>query len=488
RTPMNGIIGMIDLIGSTKLNKEQADYIRTIKKSSDNLLDILNDILDLSKIEAGKMELRKGAVKLFDTFKKIYDLYSQQAHLSGNTLFYHLDEKLPEYVMADETRLIQVLSNLTSNAIKFSPKKGNINISLRVVKQENDLFTFKVSIKDSGIGIQQNDIFKLFKSFSQIDSSISKNYSGSGLGLVISKELVKSMGGEIGVASTPGLGSTFWFTFQALATDPPTTETKEESGFVKQFKEDIPHILLVDDNHINRNVAKSILKKSGCRVIEAASGKEAIAKVKKHKFDLIFMDVQMPDMDGIEATNIIKSLGIKNLSPIVAMTAYSMEEDRANFLSKGMDDYMPKPIKAKSLIDTVKKWIHFEAKTVNAEVFNESTEELIINQNTLNHLHKYGGEELIKSVLSDFEIEASNQVANIVKWNKLGEYDLMLKELHTLKGNAGTLGIERLCAQSRNLESKLKQNDFQNLDKEVKMISKSFADFKYNYKSFIATL
>jgi PAS domain S-box-containing protein len=488
RTPMNGIIGMIDLIGSTKLNKEQADYIRTIKKSSDNLLDILNDILDLSKIEAGKMELRMGAVKLFDTFKKIYDLYSQQAHLSGNTLFYHLDEKLPEYVIADETRLIQVLSNLTSNAIKFSPKKGNINISLRVVKQKNDLFTFKVSIKDSGIGIQQNDIFKLFKSFSQIDSSISKNYSGSGLGLVISKELVKSMGGEIGVASTPGLGSTFWFTFQALATDPPTTETKEESGFVKQFKEDIPHILLVDDNHINRNVAKSILKKSGCRVIEAASGKEAIAKVKKHKFDLIFMDVQMPDMDGIEATNIIKSLGIKNLSPIVAMTAYSMEEDRANFLSKGMDDYMPKPIKAKSLIDTVKKWIHFEAKTVNAEVFNESTEELIINQNTLNHLHKYGGEELIKSVLSDFEIEASNQVANIVKWNKLGEYDLMLKELHTLKGNAGTLGIERLCAQSRNLESKLKQNDFQNLDKEVKMISKSFADFKYNYKSFIATL
>ncbi len=488
RTPMNGIIGMIDLIGSTKLNKEQADYIRTIKKSSDNLLDILNDILDLSKIEAGKMELRMGPVKLFDTFKKIYDLYSQQAHLSGNTLFYHLDEKIPEYVTADETRLIQVLSNLTSNAIKFSPKKGNINISLRVANHENDLFTFKVSIKDSGIGIRQNDIDKLFKSFSQIDSSISKNYSGTGLGLVISKELVRSMGGDIGVASTPGLGSTFWFTFQAVVASPPSAEKKEDTGFVKQFKEDIPHILLVDDNNINRNVAKSILKKSGCKVIEASSGKEAIAKVKKYKFDLIFMDVQMPDMDGIEATKIIKSLGIKNLSPIVAMTAYSMEEDRANFLNKGMDDYMPKPIKAKSLIDTVKKWIHFEAKTVNSEVFNESAEELIINQNTLNHLHKYGGEELIKSVLSDFEKEASTQVANIVKWNKLGKYDLMLKELHTLKGNAGTLGIERLCAKSRDLEKKLKENDFQNLNKEVKLISKSFADFKYNYKSFIATL
>ncbi|MEL7147329.1 MAG: ATP-binding protein, partial [Bacteroidota bacterium] len=215
RTPMNGIIGMIDLIGSTEMNDEQREYVKTIQKSSETLLNILNDILDLSKIEAGKMELRRQPVNLVETLEKLYDLYSQQANLNNTNLYYHVNDNVPSIVMADETRLMQVLSNLTSNAIKFSRKKGNINLNIKLIKIEEKQYIFKVQIKDSGIGISKEDQEKLFQSFSQVDTSSTKNYSGTGLGLAISKELVTSMGGEIGVVSTPGLGSTFWFTFKA---------------------------------------------------------------------------------------------------------------------------------------------------------------------------------------------------------------------------------------------------------------------------------
>ncbi len=488
RTPMNGIIGMIDLLGTTALDREQSEYIKTIKKSSDSLLMILNDILDLSKIEAGKMQLRLQPTNLIETFEKVYALYSQQAHLSNNTLYYHLDEKLPKFVLADETRLAQVLSNLTSNAIKFSPNKGNINLSIRVMEVDEPKYKFKVSIKDSGIGILPADIDKLFQTFSQIDSSRTKNYSGTGLGLAISKELVKSMGGEIGVASTPGLGSTFWFTFVAEEVSAETSsKVLEEANFVRQFTESNPKILLVDDNHINRTVASSILKKSGCLVTEASSGKMAIEQVEENTYDLIFMDIQMPEMDGVETTHRIKNLGLEKVPPLVAMTAYSMEEDRAIFLSKGLDDYIAKPIKATALIEKVKTWLHFEPKSVSSEVFEENTEELIINQNTLNHLFKYGGKELIESVLEDFDLEATEQVENALNYAKNGELEKTRQELHTLKGNAGTLGIERMATASRIIEQQLKQNDTTELTEKLNHLADCLGEFKESYKNFITT-
>ncbi|MEQ9007078.1 MAG: ATP-binding protein, partial [Ekhidna sp.] len=213
RTPMNGIIGMIDLLASTSLDGEQSEYVKTINKSSQTLLNILNDILDLSKIEAGKMDLRQQPVHLVKTIEKVYDLFSQQASSKDNNLYYHIDDRIPVWILGDETRLIQVLSNLTSNAIKFSENKGNINMSIRLLKKRGKQFVFKVAIKDSGIGISEEDQKSLFQSFHQLDNSSSKNFGGTGLGLAISRELVKSMKGEIGVVSTPGLGSTFWFTF-----------------------------------------------------------------------------------------------------------------------------------------------------------------------------------------------------------------------------------------------------------------------------------
>jgi PAS domain S-box-containing protein len=488
RTPMNGIVGMIDLIASTKLNKEQTDYIRTIKKSSDTLLNILNDILDLSKIEAGKMELRKEPVRIMETFEKVYDLYSQQANLINNTLYYHLDDDLPEYILADETRLLQVLSNLTSNAIKFSHKKGHINISIRTIERNGSFYKFKVSVKDSGIGIPQKDLELLFRSFSQLDSSSRKTYSGTGLGLAISKELVKSMDGEISVVSTPGLGSTFSFTFTAERVEPAAAQKKgDDAVLIKQFITSHPKILLVDDNDINRRVAVSILEKSGCKVKEAASGHEAIRKVKKHSFDLIFMDIQMPDLDGVETTQMIRSLDLTELPPIVAMTAYSMEDDRENFLNLGMDDYIPKPIKANNLIGTVKKWLNFEPQKVNTEVLKEHTEDLTINQNTLNQLYKFGGKELIESVLADFDQETDDQVRNLKRFLKEKNHEELRKELHTLKGNAGTLGIEKLSKSAADMEKSLKENKFDKLQSQLDNLLENLSEFKESYHNFINT-
>jgi PAS domain S-box-containing protein len=486
RTPMNGIIGMIDLIATTNLDSEQTDYIRTIKKSSDTLLTILNDILDLSKIEAGKMELRKEPVKITETFEKVYELYSQQAHLINNTLYYHLDDQLPDYILADETRLLQVLSNLTSNAIKFSSKKGNINLSIRVLSKKEDTYTFKVSVKDSGIGIAKKDVNKLFENFSQLDSSSSKNYSGTGLGLAISRELVKSMGGEISVVSTPGLGSTFSFTFIAdqIAVN-QVTKKQDEQVFVRQFIETSPKVLLVDDNDINRKVALSILRKSGCEAHEASSGFEAIELVNKNNYDLIFMDIQMPNLDGIETTKILREIPNKVIPAIVAMTAYSMEEDRAAFIDQGLDDYVPKPIKANDLINTVKKWLHFEPQQVTTEVFNELTEQLTINQNTLNHLHKYGGKELIQTVLDDFDTEVTEQAEMLVEHLKNNEYQELKGILHTLKGNAGTLGIEKLSKCAADMEKSIKENKFESLPTLLDHLLSNLTEFKESYHNFI---
>ncbi len=488
RTPMNGIIGMIDLVASTKLNKEQLEYIKTIKKSSETLLNILNDILDLSKIEAGKMELRKEPVNLAKSIEKLYDLYSQEAHRNNANLYYHIDENIPELAMLDETRLLQVLSNLTSNAIKFSDGKGHINISVRLKERKRNKFIFRAAIKDAGIGIAKENLQRLFNTFSQIDNSQKKTYAGTGLGLAISKELVKSMNGDIGVVSTPGFGSTFWFTFEGgvvKEADLKAEINAEEVAITKHFIDHKPKILLVDDNLVNRKVASQILIKAGCTVDLVDSGMKAINKIKDKKYDLIFMDIQMPGMDGIETTARIRALGTTELPPIVAMTAYSMEEDRSRFLKQGLDDYLAKPIKAISLIEKVKDWISFEAKSVQTEILDEQSKDLIINQNTLNQLFKYGGEDLIRSVLEEFDEETNGFIKECKEMFKNNDFEGIRSHLHTIKGNAGTFGIERLSKCAEQVEKKLKEKNYIHVKKDLRKVERFFGEFQKNYKSII---
>jgi len=488
RTPMNGIIGMIDLLASTSLNPEQSDYVKTLNKSSHTLLNILNDILDLSKIEAGKMNLKERPVDLVKTIEKVYDLFSQQASSKNNHLYYHIADDIPEWVLADETRLVQVLSNLTSNAIKFSKQKGHINISLRVSEKKGKKYLFKVYIKDSGIGITERDQETLFQSFHQLDNSSSKNFGGTGLGLTISKELVKSMDGDIGVVSTLGLGSTFWFTFQAKKTVHPEGEgTKRSTGIARQFAEEEPRILVVDDNDINRKVASVILLKSGCRVVQAVDGFDAIEKVLAERFDLILMDIQMPKMDGIKSAGKIRKLGLSQTPPIIAMTAYSMEEDRERFLKAGMHDYLAKPIKAGILIEKVKGWVDFEPIEVTTEAVSGQTKELVINQNTLNQLAKFGGQELIEQTLKEFEAEAQLLIENGIKFFNESDYEGLRGELHTLKGNAGTLGVEKISKQAARIEKMLKVNNFEGLKAQLEKLRALLDEFKEGSRNILIT-
>ncbi|MDQ3395805.1 MAG: PAS domain S-box protein, partial [Bacteroidota bacterium] len=312
RTPMNGIIGMVDLLGTTPLNQEQDDFVQTIKRSSETLLDILNDILDLSKIEAGKMELRKAPVKLEGVMKKLHSLFSHQAFAKDIKFKYKIDPKLPVVIWLDETRLLQILSNLTSNALKFTGVGGSININIYEKTALENKSIIQVEVTDTGIGIAENDLKKLFTSFSQVDNSSTKSYGGTGLGLAISKELCELMGGEIGVFSTVGLGSTFWFNFEASAAKESEIKILPDNNIYASFVFPIenPKILLVDDNQVNRQVSGAILKKAGCIVDVAVDGYQAVEKVKTNTYHVILMDIQMPKMDGVTATRIIKKMNL----------------------------------------------------------------------------------------------------------------------------------------------------------------------------------
>ncbi len=491
RTPMNGVIGTIDLMSNTTLNTEQLRYVQTIKKSSETLLNILNDILDLSKIEAGKFELKKKPVKLKSTLEKLYALFAQQAKVKDINLYYHLDDNLPEKVMIDETRLLQVLSNLTSNAIKFTDGEGSINISLKTIVKAGDKTVIKVVVSDSGIGISQANVKKLFQSFSQIEDSSTKTFGGTGLGLSISKELCKLMKGDIGVYSAIGLGSSFWFTFEAEETDEEVIDEDEllKSNFIISnfFDEHVPKILLVDDNMVNRQVAGEIMKKSGCEVDVAVNGQHAINKARKKDYDVIFMDIQMPDMDGVTATKKIKALGIKKLAPIVAMTAYSMREDKERFIKSGLDDYISKPIKASELLNKIRTLMHIGKKTGEIKLTLEKPTDHIINPDVIAQLKKYGGPEMVLSVIDDFESETIEQIDSCILSLNDGNYENILINLHTLKGNAGTLGVERVANLSREIETKLKveKKNYDGLGDELNELRKKFEEFKHYYPTFL---
>ncbi|MDZ7604922.1 MAG: response regulator [Cyclobacteriaceae bacterium] len=423
--------------------------------------------------------------------EKLYALFTQQSQAKEINLYYHLDSNLPEKVLLDETRLLQVLSNLTSNAIKFTDGGGSINISLRTIVKSGKKIIVKVVVSDSGIGISQENIKKLFNSFSQVEDSSTKSFGGTGLGLSISKELCKLMSGDIGVYSALGLGSSFWFTFEAEETHEEVIDDEEllqkDIRISNYFNEHEPLILLVDDNMVNRQVAGEILKKSGCRVDVAVNGQDAINKAQKKPYDVIFMDIQMPDMDGVTATKKIKALGIKDLAPIVAMTAYSMKEDKERFIKSGLDDYISKPIKAKELLNKIRTLLHIKKDDTPLEIMTVESNDMVINHDIVNQLKKYGGEEMVISVFTDFENETTEQIDSCFVSLEDGNYENILINLHTLKGNAGTLGIDKVSQLTVEIESRLKlqKKIYVGLAEELVELKLRFEEFKKYYPTFL---
>jgi two-component system sensor histidine kinase/response regulator len=613
RTPMNAIIGMSHLASKTDLTPKQDNYVRKIQSSANALLGLINDILDFSKIEAGKLDMETIEFSLEEVFDNLSTLLTEKAHDKGLELLFSVDREVPAYLMGDPLRLGQILINLSNNAVKFTDK-GEIIVSVKTVDKKLDKTVLQFSVKDSGIGLTQEQIGKLFKEFSQADSSTSRKYGGTGLGLTISKRLTEMMNGNIWVESEPGKGSSFSFTahfgqatgseknilipstdlqgmkvlvvddnlasreilqgileslsfnvslaasgqegidklvnasteepfelvlmdwhmptmdgieaskrikshnklvkipsiilITAYSREEAIQETKGiglEGIFIKPINPSIllnsilevfgkkvekrtrqgadpqadtealnkirgAKILLVDDNEINQEVANEILEQVGFSVLIANDGQEAVDKVMQAKFDCVLMDIQMPVMDGYEASRAIRKDNRFSSLPIIAMTANAMQGDREKCIEAGMNDHVAKPINPKELFSALVQWITVrEGLGGGSDISKNEKSQPISEDNTLPELpgidvkaglmRVNGNKKLYRKLLCDFYKNNKNIKQEIEQIINSGDLKLAERSVHTVKGVSSTIGANGLAEVSQPLETELRSGN-----------------------------
>ncbi len=355
RTPMNGVIGMTGLLLETELDTDQRDFAETIRRSAEALLTIINDILDFSKIEAGKLAMETVDVEVRPALDDAVDLLAETARRKGVALGVTVAPEVPHWVGGDAGRLRQVVLNLIGNAVKFT-EKGSVHLHVTQEAHEPASVVLRFAVTDTGIGIPAEAQTRLFQAFSQADGSTTRRYGGTGLGLAICRRIVEMMGGEIGVDSTPGQGSTFWFTARfehrtgvAPTAVAPTTESVGLQGV---------RVLVAEDNPVNQKLAVALLGKLGCQADAVGNGREAVSALSMVPYDVVLMDCQMPEMDGYEATAMIRAWEAERggHTPIIAMTANVMQGDRERCLAAGMDDYVAKPVRMEMLRLALERW------------------------------------------------------------------------------------------------------------------------------------
>lgn len=405
RTPMNGIIGMTDLTLLSDLDDEQRENLKLVKSSALSLLQVINDVLDLSKIEAGKMSINPQEFSLKHVLEKIMKTHYFTARQKELELDFRQDPKIPRILVGDCNRLGQVMNNLLSNAIKFT-HQGQVTVRVEIEKENHNQIVLLFSVEDTGIGISEEEMNRLFKVFSQVDGSITRKYGGSGLGLAICKKIVEMMEGAIGVKSEKGKGSKFYFTLP-FGTNPPSVERSITTG----EKQIIPstanpqNILLVEDDRVNQIAALGLLKQMGHQVELANNGQEALMLLQNRPFDLVLMDIQMPQMDGLETTRYIrdKEKNTDSHLPIIALTAHALAGDREKFLAWGMDDYLSKPISWEELYACLEKFVQCPTKK----------HQLKLEKNILDFLPRAkGGIEGIRKAILHLDEGMLERVAN----------------------------------------------------------------------------
>ncbi|MEN8165175.1 MAG: ATP-binding protein [Acidobacteriota bacterium] len=350
RTPMAGVLGLAELLLGTNLDEKQRPFVESIQSCGRGLLSVINDILDYSKIDAGELQFEDVNFELREVVDTVVSMLSLTAKEKGIDFTARVDEQLPAFLRGDPGRLRQVLLNLAGNAVKFTDD-GSVAISVDLDEASETTTAVRFAVTDTGVGIPANHIDRLFKPFSQIDGSSSRKHGGTGLGLMISQQLTELMGGKITVESREGEGSTFRFTAHFGTTEDPAHEDTTTTPIQKPRK---LQILLVEDNPVNQMVACALLKKLGHEAVVAGGGKEALAISGCQAFDVILMDIQMPEMDGKEVTARIREKE-KGRIPIIAMTAHAMKGDRERFLAAGMDGYLPKPVSARQLQEAIEE-------------------------------------------------------------------------------------------------------------------------------------
>lgn len=366
RTPMNGVLGMTELLLATELAGRQRKYAESVYLSAEFLLVIINDILDFSKIEAGRLELEKVPFSIREIMEEVCQLFREQITKKGMTLANTFGYNLPLWVIGDPTRLRQILVNLVGNAVKFT-SQGEISISVSAVNEGDSHALISFEVRDTGIGIPPDYTDRIFESFTQGDGATTRKFGGTGLGLSIVKQLVEMMDGGISVESTPGKGSVFRFTVRlerAAHGELPPFPPIEGSPFVNAVQTECLNehqwdILVAEDNQVNQEICRAILETLGCRVSIVSNGREAVDAVVQGRYDLVFMDYQMPGMDGVEATRLIRERedGSGGRTTIVALTAHAIEGYRQHCMEQGMDDYLAKPFTMEDMKEMLNAWL-----------------------------------------------------------------------------------------------------------------------------------
>jgi signal transduction histidine kinase/ActR/RegA family two-component response regulator len=358
RTPLNGLIGVSELLNSTDPTEQQKKLISMINSSSSTLLYLINDILDFSKIEAGMLHLEKVPYSPEVAARQVCALFEPHAQDKGLKLVFESPaEAVPLMIMGDPHRFTQIASNLVSNAVKFTAQ-GQVTVRLACQVDPDGSTRVRCTVQDTGIGISEQESQRLFSAFSQADISMARRYGGSGLGLVISRQLSELMGGQVGFSSEPGQGSTFWFEVKGTRLKDAPVDSAAAPAVVPQTLDCT--VLIAEDNDVNREILVTMLKTAGCRILQARNGLEALQLSASEHYDIILMDVQMPEMDGITATRSIRerelNLGLPR-KPVLALTANALADDKANCLAAGMDDYLTKPFMRRQILELMAKWL-----------------------------------------------------------------------------------------------------------------------------------
>ncbi len=503
RTPMNGIIGFLSLIERGAYNNidEMKQFAYNARTSAESLLEIINDILDLSKIESGKMSLEKIDFNLDEVVEESISILSTKIAEKELRVIKEIDKHTPVYLKGDPKRIRQILINLLSNAVKFTDK-GTIKIYITSKEKDTNLFEIFASVQDSGIGIPADRLDVLFKPFSQVDGSHTRKFGGTGLGLAICKEFVNLMGGDIGVESNKGEGSKFYFTIlleqgdkekvlrpDSFHKDVPETGT-EKSGQPKETKmtKDIRakfKILLAEDNFINQKVALRILSEAGYTADAVLNGAEAVKAVSEKDYDMVLMDVQMPEMDGYTATKEIRSVknNKKNI-PIIAITAHALMGDKEKCIEAGMNDYLSKPIKSEILIQKIDKWLNIHIakdETKTKEVKNDLTFDF-------EHLEKMssGDKDFQKDLVATYFEDVVIRFQKLESAIEESQSSMVVNEAHTIKGASYSVGAKRIGDEAYGIELSGKLNDLKSAQERLHSLQNAIDETKKILKNLLS--
>jgi signal transduction histidine kinase/DNA-binding NarL/FixJ family response regulator len=463
RTPMNSILGFSDLLTKTPLDKTQSEYLTAIRTSSSNLLNIINDILDFSKIEAGKLSIEKIPFNLTSLIDSLKIMFSQKARDKNIQLNVYLDKLIPQHLFGDPTRLTQVLVNLINNAIKFT-EKGEVTLSCEIKTIEHDVAQLVFRVKDTGIGIPQDKINQIFDRFDQGNKETTRKYGGTGLGLSIVKSLLEIQNGDIYVKSKESIGSEFIVTISyPISYEDINFSTSESINLLPKLSNFEHHILLAEDNVLNQKLAAGYLGNFGLKLDIAENGLEAIEKLKLKKYDLILMDIQMPIIDGYNATAIIRKELLLTI-PIVAMTAHIMTGEKEKCMKFGMNDYITKPFKEAELYQILKKLLFIEnsnsfSRKINHVTVNTTSQIVTVDMNELHQLSR-GNNEFIKEMIDLFSEQNPIDINKLDKALEQEDFESIKSTAHRMKTSVGFMGIKSALEPLNKLEdlSEKKQN------------------------------